>query len=236
MAGGQVKKLKEESSGPGIAHLNGAPVRGDDWAGEIAVQQSEGGLRPMVRLSDGRQYSFDIRQLTPEQHGYFLPLAFDELARQDSLRGDREVIPVIVDELVIDKRTVPTGAVRVNKRVDEHTETVDMPLFREEVNIRRVIINEVVDSPPPTRREGDVTIIPVVQEELVVSKRLILKEEIYLERRRIVERASQEVTLRRERAEVTRLDGEGRPVPAESEETHPRRNRGARSKGPIRRE
>jgi uncharacterized protein (TIGR02271 family) len=123
-------------------------------------------------------------------------------------------IPVIEEELVVDKRTLPIGAVEVRKHILERTETIDMPLLKEEVDIRRVVINQEIDRIPPTREEGDAIIIPVVEEQIVISKRLVLKEELHLTRHRSVRRATEQVVLRREEPEVTRFDSEGRPVPA----------------------
>jgi len=122
------------------------------------------------------------------------------------------VIPVISEEVVADKRTVRTGAVRVHKKVQKRTEHVDMPLMRETVDVRRVVVNKVVTAAPQTRTEGDTTIIPVVEEEIVVTKRLVLKEEIHLTRRRTVSNATQDITVGREEAEVERVDAEGRRV------------------------
>jgi len=120
------------------------------------------------------------------------------------------VVPVISEEVVPEKRTVRTGAVRVHKRVNAHTEHVEMPLTRETVDVRRVVVNKEVSSAPQTRTEGDTTIIPVVEEEIVVTKRLVLKEEIHLTKRRTVTTGNQDVTVGREEAEVERVDAEGR--------------------------
>ena len=148
-------------------------------------------------------------------------------------REDRKelAIPVIEEELVIDKQAVAIGAVQVRKQLQERTETIDMPLLREEVDIRRVVVNKVIDRMPSTREEGDVIIIPVVEEELVVSKRLVLKEELHLTRHRSVERSTEQVVVRRENAEITRLDSAGRPVPQKvREESAPLRSTGRRSR------
>ena len=80
--------------------------------------------------------------------------------------------------------------------------------------IRRVPVNRVVDVAPKARREGDTMIIPVVEEELVITKRLVLKEEIHLITHRTKDRSVQEVELNRESAEIRRLDAEGRTVDA----------------------
>ena len=54
------------------------------------------------------------------------------------------------------------------------------------------------------RIEGDVTIIPVFEETVVVEKKLTLKEEIHIRRRSATEIFETAMTLRRQRAEVTR--------------------------------
>jgi len=41
-----------------------------------------------------------------------------------------------------------------------------------------------VDEPPQVRHEGEVMVVPVVQERLVTHKELVLVEEIRLTRRR----------------------------------------------------
>jgi stress response protein YsnF len=57
-------------------------------------------------------------------------------------------------------------------------------LFAEEADIRRVAVNRIVSEVPQSRQEGEVTIVPVVEEVLVVEKRLLLKEEIHIARKR----------------------------------------------------
>jgi stress response protein YsnF len=75
----------------------------------------------------------------------------------------------IEEAAFLDKRVVETGKVRISKRISEREELIDEPLFREEVTVERVPINQYVDQPPQVRHEGDVMIIPVVQEQLVMQ-------------------------------------------------------------------
>jgi stress response protein YsnF len=79
-----------------------------------------------------------------------------------------------------------------------------VPLSRERVEVERVAVNRIVEQAPAVRTEGDVTIIPVLEEVLVVEKRLMLREEVRLVRRREETREQQTVTLRKEEVEVTR--------------------------------
>jgi uncharacterized protein (TIGR02271 family) len=119
----------------------------------------------------------------------------------------QQVIPVIEEVLDVQKRRVETGGVRINKKVSEREERIDEPVWQEEVDVRRVAINRVVDGPAPeSRTEGDVMIVPVLEEVVVVKKQLVLKEELHITRRRIAERDSRTVTLRREEATVERIE------------------------------
>ena len=118
---------------------------------------------------------------------------------------DEVVVPVIEEELATGTRQVTTGAVRVEKRVEKRVRRVTAPALHEEVEIKRVPVNRVVAEAPKSRRRGNTVIVPVVEEELVVTKRLVLKEEIHLIKRRMKDRVVKEVELGRERATVRRV-------------------------------
>ncbi len=115
------------------------------------------------------------------------------------------VIPVIEETAFLDKKIVESGKIRVIKTVSEREETIDEPLFREEVSIERVPLNQYVDSAPPVRQEGDVMIIPVVQEQLVMQKRLVLIEELRVTKKVVETHQPQTVVLRREQVDVQRI-------------------------------
>jgi stress response protein YsnF len=53
---------------------------------------------------------------------------------------------------------------------------------------------------------GNTLIVPVLEEVLVVQKRIRLREEIHITRHRRETHAPQSVTVRTERVEVKRLD------------------------------
>jgi len=137
------------------------------------------------------------------------------------------VIPVIEEELVAGAREVTTGTVRVSKQVEQVRKIVTAPAVHDVVEVNRIPVNRMVDAIPQMREEGDILVIPVVEEELVIQKRLVLKEEIHIRRKRSTERVSKEVTLDRERATVERLDADGkviaRSAPPRTEKTQARR-------------
>jgi uncharacterized protein (TIGR02271 family) len=123
------------------------------------------------------------------------------------------VIPLVEEQLEVTKREVETGRVRVRISVEAREETVPAELVRDAVEVRRVARGVPVSEVPTVRLEGGVTIIPVVEERLVVEKRLVLVEEIHVHRRSETVRESIPVTIRAERAEIEREEaGAGEDV------------------------
>jgi uncharacterized protein (TIGR02271 family) len=142
-----------------------------------------------------------------------------------SERGDdTHVIPVLEEVLDVQRRQVDTGGVRISKTVSEREEQVDEPVWREEIHVERITINRVVDGPAPgVRTEGEVMIVPVLEEVLVVQKQLRLTEELRITRRRVAERVSQNVKVRREAVTVELLAPvnqaeQGHPSPPNQEQ------------------
>lgn len=113
-------------------------------------------------------------------------------------------VPIIEEQVAIGKRSIETGRVRVHRRVVEHQERLAETLASEHVTVERVAIGRDIDAVPPTREEGDVTIVPVVEEQLVVTRQLVLREEIRLTRTRSEERVEVPVTLKRTEVEIER--------------------------------
>lgn len=120
--------------------------------------------------------------------------------------SDRVVMPVIHEQATVEKRIVETGVLRVRKVVAERDETLDTQTIREQFDVQRVAVDRVIDAPIGVRQEGDVTIVPVIEERVVIETRLVLKEEIRITRRRHVESTPQTVRLRQEKVIVERRD------------------------------
>src|SRR5271166_6697524 len=91
-------------------------------------------------------------------------------------------IPLYEEQATAAKRRVVTGQVQVSTVTREHEQVIDEMLAREQVEIERTPINKQVEGMPAIREEGDTTIIPVVEEILVVERRLVLKEEVRIRR------------------------------------------------------
>jgi uncharacterized protein (TIGR02271 family) len=121
------------------------------------------------------------------------------------IEGDEKlVIPLAAETFTVEKHESITGVVRIHKTVTEHQELVDAPTFSESVQVERVARGEWVDSIPQIRYEGQTMIIPVVEEVLVVEKRLRLREELRVTKQRVEDNTPQSVTLRREEVTIDR--------------------------------
>jgi stress response protein YsnF len=93
--------------------------------------------------------------------------------------------------------------------VDGVEEIARAELAEERVEVTRVPVGREVAVAPDVRTEGDVLIVPVLEEVLVVEKRLVLKEELHLRRHVSKENVEVPVTLRKERAVVERVAIDG---------------------------
>ncbi len=122
--------------------------------------------------------------------------------------GGAIVVPVIQEQVTFDKKIVETGKVRISKRVSQHEELIDVPILREQVNVERVPVNQVVDAPPQVRHEGDTMIIPVVEEQVFYQKRLVLVEELHVRKQIVEEHNPQQMTLLKEEVEISRTAAE----------------------------
>lgn len=132
----------------------------------------------------------------------------DKFAEDGKADTEVTVIPLVEETLIVSKREVETGKVRFTKSVAERLETVDEPLTRTEASVRRVEINQFVDSPPPVRYEGEVMIIPILEEVLVVEKRLRLKAEVHISQTRTEYHDPQQMILRTETLTEERITKE----------------------------
>ena len=115
------------------------------------------------------------------------------------------VIPLAAEEIEVSKQVVETGRVQVARVTHEREQLIDELLAHETVEIDRTPIGRQVDATPTIREEGDTIVIPIVEEVLVVERRLLLKEEVRVRRVRSTERHQESVTLRHHEAVVTRL-------------------------------
>ena len=97
-----------------------------------------------------------------------------------------------------------TDAVRVHTSVDAYEVVVEEVLNLGVLKIERFKVDQAVDVAPPMREDGATTIISLVEERLVVEKRLFVVEEIHVTRNTTQEHVAVPVTLRATRATIER--------------------------------
>src|SRR5215218_198335 len=124
--------------------------------------------------------------------------------------GRDQTIELAEEELRIGKREVERGRVVVRTHVEERDEIAEAALRQEDVTVERVPIGRPVEAAPQVREEDGVLIVPVLEERLVVTTELILKEEIRITKKSRTEMVREPVRLRSERVEIERLQGRDR--------------------------
>ncbi len=106
------------------------------------------------------------------------------------------VIPRVEERLSVDKETVVDGAVTVSTRTEVLDEIAEAQLERQTVEVTRIAMNIEVAHAPDVRKEGDVMIVPVLEERLV--KRLFLVEEVHIRQHITSEPVNVPVILRKQ--------------------------------------
>jgi uncharacterized protein (TIGR02271 family) len=151
-----------------------------------------------LHFSDGRIVRLPTAMLEAEQAV--------EPAGDTSREEGTTLMPLIEEQLEITKRTVVTGKVLLEKTVEAYDVTLDEPLAVSSWKVERVVLGHVVQTAPPVREEDLTTIYPVLKERMVLTKELLLVEEIRVTREFSERRDPQTFTLRREHLDIQRKD------------------------------
>ena len=124
-----------------------------------------------------------------------------------TIRPDESTLTLHTEDVSVSRREVHGDTVQVRTVTRQREHLVDENLTHERVEIERVAIGRQVHAVPPVRQEGDTTIMSIVEEIVVVERRLILKEEVRIRRHRVTEHHRESVMVREQDAVVTRADG-----------------------------
>jgi stress response protein YsnF len=90
---------------------------------------------------------------------------------------DAASLQLVGESLEVSLNKVETARVRLTTVTHTRDVAVDAELTSETAEIERRPVGVFVETVPEIRREGDTIVIPVVEEVLVVERRLRLKEE-----------------------------------------------------------
>jgi uncharacterized protein (TIGR02271 family) len=128
-------------------------------------------------------------------------------------RDGEVVLPLLEEALRLGKRRVETGRVRISVSTANDERLMRETLRTERAEVERVQVNRDLaegDTAPVARWEDDGTlVVPVVEEVLIIERRLVLREEVRLRLVAVDEVVEQSVTLRRQQANVEHLPASG---------------------------
>ena len=118
----------------------------------------------------------------------------DDLEDEDELRVQRTE-----EELTAGTRQREAGSIRVRKRVRTERERIEVPTRHEEVSVERVPVEGEASEAEIGEAE---VVVPVTEEEIVVHKRPVLKEEVRIRKDVVQDTEVVEEEVRREEVEV----------------------------------
>jgi uncharacterized protein (TIGR02271 family) len=113
--------------------------------------------------------------------------------------ANRLHIPLAEERVEIDTRVRELGYVEVRKKVEEYLDERVVPLRHQQVHVERVVVDEVIPEVIGPYMDGDVYVVPVIEEEVVVTTRLRLKEELRIHRTLAEHEERVQTPFRRER-------------------------------------
>ncbi len=116
------------------------------------------------------------------------------------------VIPLAEETVAVSKREVQRRRLQIQLKTETDTQVARASLRHDEIVVDRVPVNKVVTVAPEVREENGVTIIPVFEEIMVMTKQLVLREELHVRRVVTTREASEPVEVRRQYAITEFLD------------------------------
>lgn len=116
-----------------------------------------------------------------------------------------EYLPIVEETASLALHKVVTGRVRVATQTEVLDHVLPAELSSVEVDVTRVPVDRRIDAVPEVVTEGELTIIPVVEERLVVTRELYLREEIHVRRVKKTETVEIPTTTRRQTAQIEHL-------------------------------
>jgi uncharacterized protein (TIGR02271 family) len=123
-------------------------------------------------------------------------------------------VPVVEEQLVVEKRQTELGQVHLHKEVTEEQRTVSVPVSREEVTVERVPLDMPVDAASaPDAFAGTEVEMTMQRETPVVDKKVRAVEEVRLHKDVVNEQQQVSDTVRKERVVVEGIDEQGQERP-----------------------
>ncbi len=121
--------------------------------------------------------------------------------QQQQQKGNEQHLTRSEEELAIGKRRVPAGSMSIRKRVETRHVAEPVSTTHEEVTIERRPVANADSAARADIGEGEIR-IPVYEDEIVVDKRRVVKEEIVVKKNEVQDTQTVEADLRKEKVDV----------------------------------
>ena len=112
------------------------------------------------------------------------------------------ILPLHAKDVTVSRRKVAGDPLRVEAMTRSRDHQIDESLSHVRAEVERVLIGRPVAAVPSIREEGDTTNPSVVEEIIVIERRLILKEEVHIRRVHVAERHQETVAVRGQSVEI----------------------------------
>ena len=171
----------------GLEYINGT----DSRSAYGSYYFDEGTVGPGMTMGDTETGEF--RQHAAYDEGVNQSRG-DDLEDEDELRVQR-----IEEELAAGTREREAGQLKVRKRVRTDREHIEVPTRHEEVSVERVPVEGEASEAEIGEEE---VVLPLTEEEVVVGKRPVVKEEVRIRKDVVEDTEVVEEDVRREEIEV----------------------------------
>ncbi|MCT4715302.1 YsnF/AvaK domain-containing protein [Enterobacteriaceae bacterium H18W14] len=117
-------------------------------------------------------------------------------------------VPLAEEHVEVGTKKVVDRRVSIRRTTRTTGKLIETDLMRENVLIKRLSKNEALEpgNIPQTRQEGEVTIIPVIEERIEIIKHYVLKEEIHIIKKVSQETYQENIILRSQEINISTED------------------------------
>ncbi|MCU1282273.1 MAG: hypothetical protein JWM53_5819 [bacterium] len=211
-----------------------ADVAGDTFIiekGLLFKEDFEARMERIVEIRDDEIIYARAAEASPEPQSHVSGVGDDRIesdspaatatpstAGREQIAGERDElrVPIVEEELDVQKQARQRGAVRVTKEVVTEQKQVTVPVTREEVIVERVPAGgDIAPASAGAFVETEIA-VPAVEEEVVVTKRPVVREEVRVRKEQVQEQRAVTADVRREEAHVENLQDERRERPTET--------------------
>jgi len=177
-------------------------VRGDEGQQALYVQMEKEQVKDSPRFGDDSDVTPDYERQVREYYGLGAVHGSGDRGGYGGYYGADEAeirVQRSEEELRTGVREREAGQVNVRKRVHTEQEQVAVPKRREEVSVDRIPVNE--EASGAEIGEDEVS-VPVVEEEVVVEKRPVVKEELRIKKDVVEDEEVVEADVRKEEVDI----------------------------------